>query len=115
PIPPRVRNDPLKNMAGRKKMFSCGHFGKGRFCHRCVQEETQKQKSVQAKSDWNDRLSASPVQLDHLPKDAAEKTLQVIKDLTNGKRYQDFKGKRMITIGQREVISIPVGRHFRLI
>lgn len=36
-------------------------------------------------------------------------------DLCEGRPYLDFKGKRMITMGQREIISIPVGRRYRLI
>jgi len=102
-------------MAGRKRTFPCGHIGKGQYCHRCAEEEIQKQKGAKAKNDWNDRLAASPVQLEQLPKDVAEKTLQVITDITSGKSYLDFKGKRMVTLGQRQVISIPVGRRYRLI
>jgi len=102
-------------LAGRKKTFPCGHIGKGQYCHRCAQEETQKRKVAQAKSNWDDRLKSSPVQLDHLPKDVAEKALQVVTELADGKTYLDFKGKRMVTLGQRQVISIPVGRRYRLI
>lgn len=35
--------------------------------------------------------------------------------LESGANYLDFKGKRLITIGQRDVILIPVGRKYRLV
>lgn len=38
-----------------------------------------------------------------------------MRDLNAGKAYQDFKGKRLVTMGQREVISVPIGRRYRLI
>lgn len=102
-------------MAGRKKTFPCGHTGKGKYCHRCAQEEKRKQAILGAKSEWKDRLSSAPVELDHLPKEVAEKALAVIAELQEGRPYPDLKGKRMITMGQREIISIPVGRRYRLI
>jgi hypothetical protein len=70
---------------------------------------------LRAKGGWADRLKSSPVELDHLPKEVAQKALTVIGELNNGRPYQDLKGKRMITMGQREIISIPVGRRYRLI
>jgi hypothetical protein len=102
-------------MARGKKTFSCGHTGKGQYCHRCVQEEERQKKEAQAKNDWNSMLSGSPVRLDHLPKEVAKKTLRVMVDLNEGKTYQDFKGKRMITMGLREIVSVPIGRKYRLI
>lgn len=105
----------MEIMAGRKKTFKCGHIGKGQYCHRCVQEENQKRKAAQAKSEWNDQLSTSPIQLDHLPKKVAKKALFVIMNLKKGKSIQYLRGKRMVTIGQRQVISIPIGIHYRLI
>jgi hypothetical protein len=68
-----------------------------------------------SKRTWKDRMSQSPVPLEHLPREIAEKALRLTDDLMSGKTYLDFKGKRMLTLNQREVISIPVGRRFRLI
>lgn len=45
----------------------------------------------------------------------AEKALQIMEDLGNGGSYLDFKGKRLVAMGQREVISVPIGQRYRLI
>ncbi|MCS1410136.1 MAG: hypothetical protein M2R45_03325 [Verrucomicrobia subdivision 3 bacterium] len=112
-------------MAGRKKTFPCGHVGKGKFCHRCVQEEERrrneekrKQEQARAKSEWNDRLTAPSVRhlrLNQLPTEAARRMLDVIGELKNGKNYQAFKGKRLKLMRKRDIISIPIGRDHRLI
>ncbi len=102
-------------MAGRRKKFPCGHVGKGQYCHRCAQEETRKRESAQAKHAWEEKLERAPLKLGHLPKSVAEKTLYLIANIRVGKTYMEFRGKRMKTIGQRHIISIPVGKHYRLI
>ena len=102
-------------MAGSKKTFACGHIGKGKYCHRCAQEESRKRQVAQAKSDWDDRLATSPVPLAHLPKHVAEKALEVMENLQKGKTYQELNGKRLVTMRQRHVISVPIGRRYRLI
>ncbi len=102
-------------MAGQRKSFPCGHAGKGKYCHRCAAAEAERQKVAQIKGDWQSRLRASPIPLDHLPKGVAENVLRVIEDLKSGKPYEDLKGKRLITMGQRDVISIPIQRRYRLI
>ncbi|PIR83885.1 hypothetical protein COU18_01880 [Candidatus Kaiserbacteria bacterium CG10_big_fil_rev_8_21_14_0_10_51_14] len=102
-------------MAGRKKTFRCGHRGKGQVCHRCQQEARQRQANAQTMAKWNEKVFSAPVRVDHLPKEIAEKTLQIIAELKDGKPYLDFKGKRMVVMGQRDVISIPIGKRYRLI
>ena len=69
----------------------------------------------QAKAARKRRLSSSPIPLEHLPTDVAEKTLQVIVDVQKGTSYLEFKGKRLTAMGQRHIISIPIGRSYRLI
>ncbi|WP_221066712.1 DUF7682 family zinc-binding protein [Methylomagnum ishizawai] len=102
-------------MPVRKKTFSCGHSGKGRFCHRCASEEQRKHAMLQAKTQRIQRLSQAPIPLDDLPPEIAEKTLEMIAALQQGASYMDFMGKRMKNMGQRHVISIPIGRRYRLI
>lgn len=98
-----------------KKTFPCGHVGKGQYCHRCAQEKAAAEKVIQAKNSWNERLAAAPVELGHLPRKAAEKALGIIAGLRQGKPYLDYKGKRLVKMGQREMISIPVGWSYRLV
>lgn len=102
-------------MPVRKNTFSCGHIGKGSYCHRCREEKKQKRKELQARSAWERRLDASPVQLDKVPRKIAEKTLDVIAKLEKGIPYSALNGKRLGTMGQRNVISLPIGRRYRLV
>ncbi len=102
-------------MTSRKKTFPCGHRGKGAFCHRCKQEEEIHQKKLKRKSAWNEKIKSSPIDLSHLPKKVAEKTLSIIEMISTGVNYHSLKGKRLVSMRQREVISIPVGWSYRLI
>lgn len=102
-------------MAGRKRRFPCGHVGRGQYCHRCAQEKQAREQARAARQAWAERLAAAPVALESVPRHVAEKVLQIIAELEQGKRYQDFKGKRLALMGQRDVISIPVGWSHRLI
>ncbi|BBL74806.1 hypothetical protein MishRS11D_19040 [Methylomagnum ishizawai] len=70
---------------------------------------------LQAKTQRIQRLSQAPIPLDDLPPEIAEKTLEMIAALQQGASYMDFMGKRMKNMGQRHVISIPIGRRYRLI
>lgn len=70
---------------------------------------------ISAKKEMSDRLSKSPIPLDHVPTSVADRTLEVIVALSKGAAYQSFKGKRLVTMGQRDVVSIPIGRRYRLI
>ncbi len=113
-------------MAGRIKTFPCGHSGKGQFCHRCKQLEHERQAasaqraaSEAARSEerqqWQERLAAAPLDLSLLPRNAAEKCLQVIERLRQGTSYMELQGKRLSAMNQRTIISIPLGWSFRLI
>jgi len=105
----------MRKMAKRRTRFPCGHVGRGRYCHRCHQEEQQKQKATQVRDDWRERLASSPIPLVDLPPAVAARAFEIITGLMAGTPYRDFKGKRMVTMGQREIISVPVGRRYRLI
>lgn len=109
-------------MAGRRKKFLCGHVGKGQYCHRCEEEEAKARKALEvsqaalvAKQDWAACLLAAPVPLEGVPKPIAVKALQIMAALSSGTSYLAFRGKRLVAMGQRTVISVPIGRHYRLI
>lgn len=82
---------------------------------RCAQDNDQAQAALQARLDWHNRIAAAPVLLDGLPKPIAEKAMQIMTELKNGKSYMDFRGKRLLSMGKRQVISVPIGRRYRLI
>ena len=102
-------------MSGKKKLFPCGHRGKGKFCHRCKEEGHLKLESRRIKEEWKETLSRAPVQLNDLPRDVAEKSLMVIQGIETGKSHIEFKGKRLVAMGKRGVISIPIARKYRMV
>lgn len=102
-------------MPGRKKTFACGHRGRGQYCHRCRQEEQQKEEARHQKRARAHHLASAPVPLDHLPEKVALKALKIMRMIESGSPYTDFRGKRLRTMGLRHIISIPVGWSYRLI
>ncbi len=107
----------------RKKTFDCGHTGYGKFCHRCADEErrrrekqSRKEQKKQQRQAWQEHLAAAPVSLDHVPPKTARKVLETIEKLRRGQAtYMQLNGKRLITMGQRNIISIPIGWSWRLV
>ena len=98
-----------------KKTFPCGHRGKGAFCHRCKQKEDRHREAAQARAAWRRKLDAAPVALGHLPKEVAERALQVVEQLERGTPHMELQGKRLSRMGQRHVVSVPIGQRYRLI
>ena len=99
-----------------KKKFPCGHRGKGKFCHRCAQEkerEKQQERVRLEKRRWRESFDADPVDLRKLPEvGLVKKPREIIHGMAEGRPYTDFQGKRMNH--DRRIISIPVGRSYRL-
>jgi len=102
-------------MPGKKKRFPCGHLGRGQYCHRCAEVEREQRAQQEAKAARKAHLAAAPIPVDHLPADIADKAIEIMQALRAGASYLDFKGKRLKNMGQREVISVPLGRRYRLI
>jgi len=55
----------------------------------------------------------SGIDLDKLPRQVVEKALAIIDHLQQGKSYSIFVGSKRLQ--KREVISIPVGRSYRML
>ncbi|MGK7934126.1 MAG: hypothetical protein AB4041_22225 [Microcystaceae cyanobacterium] len=100
-------------MARRKKQFPCGHKGYGKVCHRCAQEQADREVKKQEKQVWESTFDQDPIDLRSLPKNVVLKARQIIRGLQNQQNYRDFRGKRLRH--DRFIISIPVTRHYRLI
>lgn len=114
-----------------KKSFDCGHFGKGRFCHRCVQDalsksqaalagSAKKQASAQQKAEArasriaaceSDRIDLSA--LDHMPALLC-KARKIIEEVMLCGDHARLGGKRLASTGN-EAVSVPVGDSYRLI
>ena len=122
-------------MSVRKKIFSCGHRGKGKYCHECARiglsekkkQEAELVKELRVKSArivrkkrsklrkeiyLQNKHSTSP-QTSSLPKAIAEKTQRIWKELSCGKDYRFFLGKRLKSCDG--VVSIPISSGFRLV
>ena len=102
-------------MGIRKKTFLCGHKGKGQFCHKCKAVEKIKENRRKEQEIWNIKVNLCPVKVVHLPSKVTKKALELIENLSQGEGYHAFNGKRLADMGQREIISIPVGWSYRLI
>jgi hypothetical protein len=101
------------DMARRKKQFPCGHRGYGRVCHRCEQQQADREVRKQEKQVWEATFDEDPIDLRSLPRNVVLKARQIIQGLQNQQDYRDFRGKRLRH--DRFIISIPVTRHYRLI
>ncbi|NMG57581.1 hypothetical protein E1H12_03335 [Geitlerinema sp. P-1104] len=104
----------------RKKTFPCGHKGYGKTCHRCAQERREQEKQLQAfhkkkaeKEAWEASFEQDEIDLRSLPQYVVVKARDIISGLAEHQSYRDFNGKRMRH--DRQVISIPITRNYRMI
>lgn len=121
----------------RRKRFSCGHLGFGRFCHRCVQiihtDETRSPAATNptasrkpqsrrawrttakklAKRQWQASFAHDPINLSHLPKPIVIKTRQILAQLNQGIPPSQLQGKRFNF--DRTLLRIPVTYRYRLL
>ena len=110
-------------MPTRRKKFRCGHRGFGAYCHRCAQglgsnsgNAARRKKGLSASdAAGRERTECLGVDLCILPhaalrKKAENALLGIIRD---GQPYTAFSGKRMGY--DRRVISVPIGRGWRLL
>lgn len=107
-------------MPRRKKTFACGHKGYGQKCHRCAQAKALKDMVVRSleekrlqKMEWESTFDRDPIDLRDLPDYVVVKARTIINGLVNNKNYREFGGKRLRH--NRQVISIPVTRNYRMI
>lgn len=103
----------------RKKHFSCGHTGLGKYCHACaaISKSPEPESPVSSvasdvfvSADQRFTLSIACIQPNQL-RQKAHNILRRILD--EGEPYTVFGGKRMQF--SRSIISIPVGYRFRLV
>jgi hypothetical protein len=100
-----------------RKTFSCGHTGKGQYCHLCRQKELQMAARVAARNSRISKLAQmeqeSGLSLEKIPEQVAAKAVGIVKSIKAGMVYTQFKGKRLMD--NRNVVSIPVNYSYRLI
>ena len=106
----------------RKRTFPCGHTGKGRFCRPCVAEQKAQeaeQARVREETDgdqkpWRDTFADDPIPLDHLPnRNLILRARTILREIDRGAPWHQFNGKRLQH--DRNVVSIPLGRRYRIV
>lgn len=102
-------------MPGRRKRFDCGHLGRGRECHRCAAEAAARAARAAVKAQRTERLAAVPIDLSGVPPVVAEKAVAVWGELQRGKSHTEFRGKRLAQSGARDIVSIPLGKRWRML
>lgn len=104
-------------MPRRKKRFSCGHKGFGRFCHRCRKREEQRAsvrvERKQRKEARKNKKREHPFDVEAFPPKVAKKALSIIQQIRQGCSYTGFYGKPLTV--QPDLISVPVSRSYRLL
>lgn len=103
-----------------RRQFPCGHHGKGQFCHRCQQEAATSAQHLEEvarqraqREAWDQSFEADPIDLRGLPRERVEKARHVLRRLADGEPLAVVGGKRWES--ERTIVSVPVGRGFRLI
>ena len=107
----------------RKKVFPCGHKGKGRFCHTCRVEKDRRAAAAKAadapdpddsKEAWLSAFESDPIPLRHLPnKGLVRRARTILAEIDRGAPWHQFNGKRLQH--DRTIVSIPLGRRYRII
>jgi hypothetical protein len=112
-----------------KKNFSCGHRGLGQYCHRCVAEkalelkasqhkrekEQKEQERVRRKLDLMNIEQELNVKHGTFPVHVLKKAHKIVESIRKGESIQNFKAKKLKTIGQRSIIRIKVNDGHRII
>jgi hypothetical protein len=102
-----------------KQTFSCGHTGKGKYCHACAAAEKQKaeqrlaleQKRAAKQSHADDPIDLSIVR--HLAAVQRE-ARELVGKVSNGVHPLSLDGKYLRSTAGK-VLSVPVGRSYRLL
>lgn len=106
-----------------KKKFECGHIGKGKFCHRCSDQERmqalekvvlhERARNRTAKKEANAMDAIDLSALTHIPS-LLVKARTIISAIASGETYNRFGGKLLVSTG-KEFVSIKIGYKFRLV
>ncbi|MBD1924174.1 hypothetical protein H6F77_24330 [Microcoleus sp. FACHB-831] len=100
-------------MSRRRKIFQCGHKGYGQKCHRCAEEDAEREQKRQQKREWDAKFAYDPIDLRALPPHVVLKARLIISSLEEQRDYRQFGGKRLRH--NRFIVSIPITRDYRMI
>ena len=103
-----------------KRTFSCGHTGKGQFCHACTAVEKSRQRqqidregarAAKQRAEEDDRVDLSIV--NHLSA-VQRQAREILRKVGAGEHPLSLNGKPLRSCAG-QVISVPVGRSYRLL
>ena len=107
----------------RKKTFPCGHRGKGSRCLQCATREARRKAEAKngasrspkdEKRNWRKSFEDDPIDLHRLPnKSLVKRARRILEAVGNGAPWHQFNGKRLQH--DRNVVSIPLGRRYRIL
>lgn len=106
-------------MALRKKSFECGHGGKGRFCHRCAQEERAAAARLAAAADeqrrmeertagWDMRFDEQRGECHKFPEAVVERAFKIADSLRGGTHYSRLRGHKLTPDPSRVRFDLPM-------
>lgn len=105
-------------MAIRKKVFPCGHRGRGQYCHRCEAEARERRaeeaRTAEARAQRAAYAAAfedDAVDLRGLPRHVVEAAREKIAQLEAGAPWQELGGKKV----GASTLSIPLPAFYRLL
>jgi hypothetical protein len=103
-----------------KRTFSCGHIGKGQYCHACTAAEKSKQtgKLAREKAREKKQRAAEDDSVDlsivtHL-RTVQQQAPEILRKVSAGEHPLALNGKPLRSCAGR-IITVPVGRSYRLL
>jgi len=99
-----------------RKLFPCGHKGKGKFCNRCKLEKARLDKELQQRSSRKDIYAMIGKKDGEIPRRIAEKAAPVWKSIEQTKKLRNIEGLRPLNGGKLKghyVVSL--GKRWRLL
>jgi len=104
-------------MVPPKRLFPCGHRGKGQYCHRCQQEKEERarrERELSARRQEREYLENEwELSTEGLPDSIVHRAIELLRDLREGKSFAQLGVKRMEF--DRNCLSANLGKDYRLL
>ena len=98
-----------------RKLFPCGHRGRGRYCHRCRQEQATTQARAAARDVRQDLANRLGVVVGEFPERILRQAAIITQQaLAGGLPALRAIGAKKI-LSAEGILSVPIGRRYRLL
>ncbi|MDQ6974886.1 MAG: hypothetical protein Q9M10_08360 [Mariprofundaceae bacterium] len=99
-----------------RKLFDCGHKGKGRFCNRCKLEEKKRAEELARRKERDKIYTTIGQNVGSMPEAIAVKAFEVWENLLNSKSIHDLEGWRKLSASTLNDFAVfDFGKGWRLI